>query len=578
MPDSLYVLVSTTDRKILEKCRGLEPNGVSLCFSDPDKGTYMYASPRRDFPHYLSVINDQGDFSVEGEVRSVAEGRPAPPESDSLVSFAHAADGRFVAKTDLWGILHHYFYHDHCTFICSNNSFVVASLVGAGFSETSLFEYLFFFSPLKDATWFENIRVLEPDQALIFDIASRRLAQTPARDLYEDIAGAAGGDLITQMTEYFNRVARALRGKRVLLSLSGGTDSRTVLSGLLKAGLSPEAVSFGRDDFIETRAIRSLTRKRGVKSTIYSFESLMSDWENVFRRASLVTNGLINPFRAQYANFYRGLPGDALFEGVLGSQFFKGEVPVGSLISPCYKAVIRDGATVREAIDSRFAHLSPEFRSGMESHIASTFGHVFKPVDSAEGTREFARFLFHFAASRIFGACSVLASAYLSVYQPFLSRRILRAVSTSYGLVRYNSLRRDFPGYIKCLEPEAIIVRDFDRQLYKAPLDRQFSFREAHELPTRVVAGLMRLRLLQKRVTAGRMHHGQVDSALLAGAAREFLRTNDAPEITELLGDFPAAEHLAKERCNLTCLRQLTAMDVGTMVRWITGTGLASRR
>ncbi|MFZ1946335.1 MAG: hypothetical protein WAW06_02200 [bacterium] len=578
MSDRLYVLVSTSDQSVLAKCRNLETKGVSLRFSDAERGTYLYSRAERAFPQYLSVINDQGDFSIENEARSLLGQGAEPPESDSLVSFAHIADGRFVARTDAWGIQQHYFYHDGRSFICSNNCFLVAKLVGARLSEAAVFECLFFLSPIKDRSWFEDVRVLQPGQAILFDVNTRSLTLTPPRDLYQEIAGAPGGDLVDEAAAYFDRAARVLRGRQVLVSLSSGVDSRTVLAGLIKSGLDSEAVSFGGADFVETKAIKSLAASRGVKSTIYGFESLLSDWEDGFRTATLVTNGLLNPLRMHFPKFYGGLRGDALFEGLLGSEFVKAEIAVGAVVSAAYAEAVSAGGGVRRAIDSRFDCLSAEFRSRMEHRITENHGPALVPVDTPEGVREFARFAFHFIPSRVFGAQHVLASTMLSMYEPFLSRKFLRALSVSFGVTHYNSLSRDFPGPIRSLKPEAMIVRAFDRPLYTSRLDRLFSMKEALELPAFLVRNLQRARKQPLRLTTRGMRPGQVDGASLHNAAGQFLRANSRPEVLDFRKDQAETANLLKERCTLICIEQLMAMDLGALVQRMMDFGSAAKR
>lgn len=47
---------------------------------------------------------------------------------------------------------------------------------------------------------------------------------------------------------------------------------------------------------------------------------------------------------------------------------------------------------------------------------------------------------------RVFNPLHALRRAHLNLNVPFLSRRVLRAVFQSFGVVHYTSLRSDFPG------------------------------------------------------------------------------------------------------------------------------------
>jgi hypothetical protein len=436
-----------------------------------------------------------------------------------------------------------------------------------------MFEYLFFLSPVGDKSWFEGVRLLERNQAVAYDIASRRFSVTDKADLYEELTRKPSVGLLDAVSGFYAKAASVLQGKKVQLSLSGGSDSRTVLSGLLKYGVDVRVVSFGGEDFLETGAIRALAKARGLNSTIYDFAELLSNWSETFHSASLVTNGLLNPFRVHYGNYYRVLDGDALFEGFTGSEFVKGEIAVGGVTSECHADVIRNRMDVKQAIGHTYGFLPETFRSRMGEYIVETHGGALPPVESPAGKEEFARRMFEFVPTRVFNPLHALGSAHLKIYNPFLSPRILRTVFESYGIVNYNSLRMDFPGPVKSLVPECLIVKQFDDRLYGTRLDRQVSFKEALELPLFIVDPLRRSRELKKRLTAGRRHHGQVDIAIINAAAERYLRENETPMDYSVLGGKIEGTQLLKKRCNLICLRKLMTWDLTTMVGILMKTG-----
>jgi hypothetical protein len=561
-----YIFVSTDEKRIVDAFGFLQSTDLEPRYADAQRNTYLFARAKQDFPCYLSVINDQGDYSIREDVQRALEKQVCSRETDSLVSFAHVDQNRFVAKTDLWGIQHHYYYHKGRTFICSNNCLLIAKLVDARFDEESLFDYLFFLSPNGDRSWFEGVRLLRPDQAIVYDIASGSFSVTEETDLYNEMTVKPSVDLVDAMSSLYEKASAVLRKARTLMSLSAGSDSRTVLSGLLGSGMDVDIVSFGGENFLETRNIRALAKARGLAPKIYDFADLLSNWTETFHSASLVTNGLLNPFRVHYGNYYRSLEGDALFEGFVGSEFVKGEIAVGAAASECHVAVIRDKLDVGQAIESTLGFLPDAYRSRMQEYIIERYRGVLQPVESSGGKKEFARQMLESVPGRVFNPLHALACARLKLYMPFLSRRVLRAVFQSYGVVHYNSLRRDFPGTVKCLIPECLIVKHFDQRLYRSRLDRRVTFAEALELPLFVSDSLRRSRVLLEKLTVRGLHRGQVDAALLAAAAERFLRENSAT----LEDGFPwgriEGKHLLSKRCNLICLKQLMMMDLKQMV------------
>jgi hypothetical protein len=563
---SPYVFVSTTDDKILEQCRDLQSGGLEVRFSADERRAYMFAGAHREFPFFLSAMNDQADYSIEDDVRRGLESRPFSTDSDSLVSFAHVKDGKFVAKTDLWGIQHHYFYEDPRTFICSNNCFLIAKMVNARISEKSIYEYIFYLSPVGDSSWFEGIRLLAPGQGIVYDLATHRYTLSEKADLYRELMVEPRESLVDAAAGFFEKAARVLRGKKILLSLSAGSDSRTILSGLLKSGLDFSTVSFGGDNFLETLAIEKIVKRRGLKWRIINFADLLADWTESFHSASLLTNGLINAFRVHYWHYYRELGADALFEGFVASEFVKAEIAIGSVASECHVDVIRNGVPVGEALAKSHPFLSSEFRKRIEEHILVRDRLTLEPIESPAGKREFARLMFEFVPTRVFNPIHALGCANLNIYNPFLSRRILRPLFRSYGVVKYSTLSKNWPGPIRAIKPECLIVKQFDPTLYGMRIDREVSYKEALEMPLFLSDPLRRARIWKTRATAGNRHGNQVDGALTMAAAARYFHENDASLDYSMLGGKIEGTHLLRKRCNLICLNHLMTWDLQRMV------------
>ncbi len=569
MSGDLYVFIATSDEKVIEKGRELQAAGLGALFFDATAGASLYGSGRQGVPHYLSVINDLQDFSIPDEIRRVAQGQPASPDSDSLVSFAHASDGRFVARTDLYGVQRHYYFNDGRTFVCSNNALIVARLVDAPLDHaTMMFEYLFFMQPAREHSYFAGVNTLLPGEGIAWDLATRKVSRTAKVDLYAEMTtGSSGEDLVTAATGFFRAAAKVLQGRQALVSLSAGSDSRTVMAGTLASGMNVSAVTFGGDDFVETRFVRDLAARRGFKVDVQGFPGLLEQWDQTFRSMALSTSGVISCWMVHYGKFYRAMQGDALFEGFAGSEFIKAEIVPGSTTAVPIVKVISGGMSIAEAIRHSFGCLPEEFRTRMAQYIADTYGATLLPVATPEGRREYARFMYEFLPSHVFGAVNTLANAYRGLYLPFYSRRILRAIQKTQGITKFNSLPTGgYPGSVQCLKAECVLVKQFDRMLYESRIDRQHSFREADELPVFMVDALRRIRGRIQRLRIKGMVPGQVPGALVQRAARDFVDANDQLVDYSLFGDKVSGDDLIRERSKLIVLRQLMNDDLRTLV------------
>lgn len=557
----MYLFASTKRKDLSERVSQFTECPLKKQLRHDDFDMFFFSSSRNADALHWSVINDQKDYSIDEIGRRLVRREFGRPDWDSLVSLARLSEDHFVARTDFWGIQTHYWYHDDDTLVCSDNVFVVAGLLGKRLSRSSLLEYLFFLAPVGSNTWFEDIHALLPDQSVRYDCKTGRFEASEPTDLLEAILERRDDrGLAESAATFFEQCARGLDGTKALVGLSSGSDSRTVLAGLMHFDLLAKAVCFGKADFVETHAIRKLAKKLGIELEVFDFDLLLERWEETFRSSLRLTNGLLNPLRVFYASYYERLNGGALFEGILGSQFVKGEIPVGAVTSQAQAGVVVRGAAIGETIDRVFPLLPQEFRKEMADYVGDRHEKLLLPMSTAEGKKRYTRFLLEFAPSRLFGPLMLAAARHMKVYYPFLSPGILRPLFRSLGAMRPYSFEESFPGPVKCLWPECEIVRSMSDTIYRSVLNRGVSFKEALEYPSGLARNLRRCRLMLRRLRSVGRRFGQVDVELLARRATEYVARQEEPFFQRYLDVDLPVDQMVKEQANLTCLHSIVPL------------------
>jgi len=287
----------------------------------------------------------------------------------------------------------------------------------------------------------------------------------------------------------------------------------------------------------------------------------LSNWQETFLKSSFLTGGLLNPFRVHYANYYNSLDGDFLFEGIFGSEFIKGELAVGAMISQCYKDVVSNNKSICEAIDINLNYLSKEFRSKINSYISDNYSKILKPINTKDGRKEFLKFLFHFIPAKIFSPIILSAKENIDTYYPFLSPAILSSIFKSSGVAYHSTLDSFFPGPIRCIQSEAEIVRSFSNELYRSVLDRGVSFKEALELPLFLASLIRHARLRFIKLLRLKYYQGQVDLEQLAKPAKQFILENEDLIYNNLWDDKSMNPELIKTKANLIAINKILKID-----------------
>jgi len=517
-PDS-YCYVATTDRSVADACRHA---GLARGKDSGDRETY-FGFPGTSGDSYISVINDIGDYEPE-QIQESVRSRGEAPRYDSLVSAAFMVDEGFLCTGDHLGIHTHYWKKDGKTFCSSDNVFLTGFITGSELSRESLWEYLFFLSPIRDRTWFDGVARLRPGRSIAYEARSHRVSERESYDPDSMLASDDGPGMIEAVRTFFEGAKRVIDGKRAAVSISAGSDSNTVLSCVRSMGMPFKAYSFGAPYMIETRHIARNAKRLGLDWELIDMSRIESTWRDRFRRSLIDTNGLANPYRTHYVDYYDSIPAESpLFEGVLGSELMKGELAPGSTVGIAHQASISSSRSPRDAVRGKFPDLPRKFTDEMAEYISDTHGGWLTDVDTDQGYRDFRSFALEYEPGGIMAGIILQGAKNHSTYQPFASPMILRAAfREGFGIKHDLNIRSDDCGPALIIRGEAKIVRETDPEIYNAMLIRGISFRESLDLPAWRLRPLKRIRnAVYKRINRKYLF-AQVDNRTVFDETREY--------------------------------------------------------
>lgn len=561
----LYCFVSTRSERLAAKLRGLKDEHIRFeeVKNSSEYRTFILENPAGFRNEIISCfyINDQADYDLHRISSQLLQGEFARDSlGDSLVSLSCSNEKRFACLSDFWGLTTHYWHRSEETFACGSNAMLVANIAESAFSKEALYEYLFYSWARRDRTWFTNVSCLRPGQQMIFDL-ERRTMQLSAGTNFQEFLEPTSRDLIAAVETFFHRANHRIGPECTnYLTLSAGSDSRTVLACMRAFRMRPHAVSFGRYDMLETRAVTELTHSLHIPWLYVDMEGFEEKFEELFIEGTFFSSGLLNPLRTHYVWMYNHIRrGNTLFEGILGSEFAKGEIAVPALAAHPYHDVVVKGASVAASVDAHYPQLPAEFRRTMTAYLEETFGSELLAVDTKQGERAFQTYLLEDIPCKVFSAIiSIVKANSISPYYPFLSPSLIHAIfNNNAGMRRSLSVRRDFIGPIKCLKAEARIVRHMDKEIYGSTLDRNVSFKE-------VLAGgrsarvHKRARDLGRKITSRHLMGGQIDVSKLLVALRDHISGSHLDVLPMKRSDALENEMLARASINYSCIRGIS--------------------
>lgn len=474
-----YVFISTAKASIAEKAAGLFA-GIFSCDEFPgavSRTNMIYYAAKDKNIYCCSSINESistGHGALAD--RMIKNGCAGSKTEHEIYSLAWLNGHHFYCNSDYMGIFTHYYYEDNNTFIASDNLLLIANLIDAQFSENGIFDAVLFKKPFGSNTWYQNIYCLTAGNILSFDMNSTKIDKIGSTD-FNDLLDGSRSDYIDSFSEIFNKI-KISENMSTCLSLSAGSDSRSVLAGLLNAKKKFKAYSWGGANYLETYKIRKIVQEFDLEWDLVDFAKLMNDYARYHYQSIYHSSGL-SP--AIHHFFYRAnLPRNSyLFEGYGGSEFVKGEHSDG-MYSDIFKAVIKENLSIKDSIARHFPGANASTLSNLTEYLSENYSQYFESINTDSGKKKFQLYLLNFLPAKIFSGIFKPSEIYgLNLIEPFFSPKILSSLfGNDLGIKENLSLRNDFAGVIKSIKPEALIIKKMNPVLYKSLLDRNVRYSE----------------------------------------------------------------------------------------------------
>jgi len=472
-----YVFIHTSNAEIIAKVEGLTA-GLHFEQFEADNqeniksGVFYEKSFKAGKNTFFSIdkMNDLGDYELDKFNFNLSH--KLDNQFDSLISYCFINEKEFVAGNDYLAIFNHFFYKDQNTFICSNNVFTVAKLCNDSVSEEALFETLFFRFPYKKGSFFKNVQALKPYQQLLFSKEKGLKLSSSAK--YEDlILNDESG--ITESTNLFFSQLKNPDKLKPLVTLSGGSDSTTILSILKKNKFEVQLASFKGHNDNDTERIQKLAKKTGFPYTFIDADKYGNSIEDELSY-SFLSNGLSPSIH--FYHFYKNL--SEKYQIFDGYSVMLGDWSEAFLNFP-YREVIK-GIPIETVLQKHFSAFHPDFLKKMKTYLLDSYSGQFINVNSPEGLQKIRDYSFEFIPSKILSRVYKCNTNFGHLNVSFFqSRKFISFIhKNKFGIAATVSARLDYPGYIKNRLPLGIIAHNMDKKINRLPLSYGLSLNDMY--------------------------------------------------------------------------------------------------
>ena len=237
----------------------------------------------------------------------------------------------FYIFNDRHSIKKFYIYHYDNQFLISNNLKIISDNIDLQLDTESAVLFCLMEHFIDGTTLFKNVTYSKPASRLFYSNSLQsgcywypdKLLNLEVRDYSFDELAEKWRTIIRQYVDY-------LKPEAITMTLTGGNDSRMILSALLNLGIKHNAFTFGNPNSFDGVVATELARHSDFNYHNYYVENPTSDWfEHYGNKIVEMGNSLINIHRAHRLDaiereMAQNPTNEMILSGFMGGEYLKG--------------------------------------------------------------------------------------------------------------------------------------------------------------------------------------------------------------------------------------------------------------
>lgn len=238
---------------------------------------------------------------------------------------------KFFLFNDHLSLRKFFYYTERDFFIFSNNINNVIKYTNGDLNIDSLIIHTLYQHFLKGKTVYNNVFYSQPASSVHFvkEICFYKYWDSKSLITLErdDISSEEISYLITLI---INNYIKYLKPQRIGLTLTGGRDTRIILSTLMKLGYHPYSYTFGDNKSADVVSSREMAQGLGIEFDNICFENINSKWYQTLTAEIIkIGNSMVHIHRAHRLDAVKNVKMynsniDMIFVGSMGGDYIKG--------------------------------------------------------------------------------------------------------------------------------------------------------------------------------------------------------------------------------------------------------------
>ena len=392
-------------------------------------------------------------------------------------------DKSFKCYNDPFGI-YPLFIKRKDTFFNLSNDFdeLVNSVNNVSFNKNAIHDYFLFNYTLKSRTIFNEINQFEGGS--IFSGKNEEFKIHKSFSLGNYIFQENNGG-IDEMKEYLAQhiTSNIDENKKTKIPLTGGFDTKVILSLALENKLTFDSYTFGTPSSNDTIAAKKISDQLGIKNTFYNsyeyFEQKIDENISEFLRAA--PNAPIIHTLLQYQMMNNEIQNTNLITGKMGGELIVGPILLSQLITTKAAAVLTKSKRINliKELKSIISDIGIINEDNFNEHAEDYISLIECYNDGIEENKKVIEFLLNETYAKFFGTVFSNVFASSNMINPFIDLHFLNMLFNSkYSITNKRVFSKAPFGHFKSRQFYPKLIQKSNPEILKSAMDRGYDLED----------------------------------------------------------------------------------------------------
>ncbi|MDD2889371.1 MAG: asparagine synthase-related protein [bacterium] len=403
-----------------------------------------------------------------------------------VIVIFHIQDKKVFIVTDHYGFKPLYYTYKDDKFIFASELKAIVKCLGLSpsINVSALADFGMFNYPLGDKTFIKGIERMSPASIWEIDLNSLSYSQVKKREYWEFKNLLHQEQLSTEEAakkcgEVFKNVVSELlsKDKEISLTLTGGYDSRTILSAIDCNRYKVNSFTYEIQDNKQSTIAQEIAKVAGCSHIIQEIGSEFNkDVDEFLEKTVWFTDGLCNIVHTELLYVFKKLQNlvNPCFTGIGGSELIRGLQNTGLPFSKNLRDVIFSGTPLQTLdnigkMDNSYGLFSKEFIEHSKEKIEIKI-----PLELSINERALY-FTLYEIFRKYYGGVTLLESFYAHIRLPYMDYDFINfMVNTPFSILQNKQFSQNPLNRLKGQQISSKIIQYNNSKLLLVPTDRGY--------------------------------------------------------------------------------------------------------